>query len=489
MSTASLLDFCNKLDATLKSPKGSQIYRDLVANKRVHVFKFSSKVMADQMKIELENHSSFDGLTQKDRQVINDLAKEMKNDLLSGLTKLSKSNPNGKLKSTTNTVSYRFDVNTETNNVITLYSGKKVTLDATDVFQKVKRFYRPALKKFFNGVQDHLKTTVKINPESGRMINRSLRTSSGKTKKGTRELFHAGHEKGAGIFESFMRDAFEGIAASTNLTAGATQKDLQELGMTSLVTAVRNDKEDSHTIGIESAYLNTQGKSGGVDVASLRRQLQTQLRKAIAKLAKAEKLGTGLEHLQGSDSINTKKQKVLMGSVLNAFAQNQKSKSLKVTTKNDLGLPNSKNSRKSTKKKAKASKAATAIALGKGVKAGRVKRERKVTEGPASSPLRLITEFNKQLPSVVRKNMGTPALNNVTGRFADSVKVENIIKTPKGFPSVGYTYQRDPYQVFEEGIGSPPWANGNRDPRDLIDKSVREIAATMALGRFYTRRI
>ena len=44
MSTASLLDFCNKLDSTLRSPKGSQIYRDLVANKRVHVFKFSSKI-------------------------------------------------------------------------------------------------------------------------------------------------------------------------------------------------------------------------------------------------------------------------------------------------------------------------------------------------------------------------------------------------------------------------------------------------------------
>ena len=85
--------------------------------------------------------------------------------------------------------------------------------------------------------------------------------------------------------------------------------------------------------------------------------------------------------------------------------------------------------------------------------------------------------------------MGSPRLNNRTGRFADSVKVENIIQTPKGFPSVGYSYQRDPYQVFEEGMGASPWADGNRDPRDLIDKSVREIAAAMALGRFYTRRI
>ena len=28
-----------------------------------------------------------------------------------------------------------------------------------------------------------------------------------------------------------------------------------------------------------------------------------------------------------------------------------------------------------------------------------------------------------------------------------------------------------------------------RSPRKLIDKSIREIAATMAIGRFYTRRV
>ena len=97
--------------------------------------------------------------------------------------------------------------------------------------------------------------------------------------------------------------------------------------------------------------------------------------------------------------------------------------------------------------------------------------------------------LNKKLPDTVRKNMSTPRLVNRTGRFADSVKVVDVMPTPQGFPSFGYTYQKNPYQVFEEGEGTPPWADGNRDPRDLIDKSIREIAAEFAIGRFYTRRV
>jgi hypothetical protein len=85
--------------------------------------------------------------------------------------------------------------------------------------------------------------------------------------------------------------------------------------------------------------------------------------------------------------------------------------------------------------------------------------------------------------------MQSPELVNRTGRFAESVRVTDIIKTPKGFPSVGYTYQANPYQIFEDGKGSAPWANGERDPRSLIDGSIREIAAKLAIGRFYTRRV
>ena len=82
--------------------------------------------------------------------------------------------------------------------------------------------------------------------------------------------------------------------------------------------------------------------------------------------------------------------------------------------------------------------------------------------------------------------MDAPALENRTGRFASSVRAMNVVTTPKGFQSVGYTYDKSPYQTFEMGYaqGSP-----ERDPRKLIDKSIREIAAEYALGKLYTRRM
>jgi len=82
--------------------------------------------------------------------------------------------------------------------------------------------------------------------------------------------------------------------------------------------------------------------------------------------------------------------------------------------------------------------------------------------------------------------MGAPALNFRTGRFASSVQVLDITQTAKGYPSIAYTYRKNPYQTFEPGFrkGDP-----NRDPRTLINQSIREIVAGILEGRFYTRRV
>ena len=101
----------------------------------------------------------------------------------------------------------------------------------------------------------------------------------------------------------------------------------------------------------------------------------------------------------------------------------------------------------------------------------------------------LVPAINAKLKQTVLKNMQAPGLQNRTGRFASSVRATDVVSTKQGYPSIGYTYQKNPYQVFEDGAGTPPWANGNRDPRDLIDKSIREIAQDLIIGRFYTRRI
>ena len=132
----------------------------------------------------------------------------------------------------------------------------------------------------------------------------------------------------------------------------------------------------------------------------------------------------------------------------------------------------------------------------KGVKAKRKKYTSKVRTEQRSSAGKsqkaslytVLALINDKLPETVRKNMGAPRLENQTGRFANSVKMTDVIQTPQGFPSFGYSYRKDPYEVYETSSGTS-FASSSRDPRNLIDASIREIAAGYALGRFYTRRV
>jgi hypothetical protein len=100
----------------------------------------------------------------------------------------------------------------------------------------------------------------------------------------------------------------------------------------------------------------------------------------------------------------------------------------------------------------------------------------------------LISLINKRLPEVVARNMGTPGLVFRTGRLANSAKVVNIETTKDGYPSAVFSYQRTPYDVFDRVKGAQPWNTPARDPKALVNKSVREIMQEMAIGRFYTRR-
>ena len=91
------------------------------------------------------------------------------------------------------------------------------------------------------------------------------------------------------------------------------------------------------------------------------------------------------------------------------------------------------------------------------------------------------------LPDVVAKNMVPPRLQLRTGRLAQSARVVDVQATRQGFPSIGYTYEKDPYAVFESTSGTSR-ASIERDPRPLIDQSIREIVIGFGLGRIYTRR-
>lgn len=144
--------------------------------------------------------------------------------------------------------------------------------------------------------------------------------------------------------------------------------------------------------------------------------------------------------------------------------------------------------KKKRKRKAASNKKDTSVATAKRVAPKRTRRTNKATQNKRSM-FSIMAMINQRLPEVVKKNMRSPGLENRTGRFANSVKVTDVSTTNQGFPSFGYTYARNPYEVYEVGRGKPPWATPERDPRRVIDASIREIAAQMALGRFYTRRV
>ena len=90
---------------------------------------------------------------------------------------------------------------------------------------------------------------------------------------------------------------------------------------------------------------------------------------------------------------------------------------------------------------------------------------------------------NARLSKQVSGNMGRPALINRTGRFAESVTITNA-SSRGNLTHFDYTY--DPiYKVFEGGDNYTP----NYDPRPLIEKSIRQLAAARLETKFTLRRV
>ena len=289
----------------------------------------------------------------------------------------------------------------------------------------------------------------------------------GRVIKG-RKVLNLSHKDFEGIIESAVADAVDkAVAQDTLITRKIAESFLRGRGVD--LKVVRSTSTSTMNVSLGSSVVNAKDKDAS------KKRIQ-DLRKALVDaLKELSKKGILLD-LPGSDSFAEIKEKKIINSTLKPF---RSVKGAKVSKAKKI-----KHSKKTSSKK----KTGSATIIATKAKARRSKARQAKKAGASSQPLELLGILNQKLPQTVRKNMQTPALVNRSGRFAESVKVTEITQTPQGFPSVGYTYQRNPYQVFEEG-SSGNWSNGDRDPRDLIDKSIREIAVHFAIGRFYTRRV
>lgn len=109
-------------------------------------------------------------------------------------------------------------------------------------------------------------------------------------------------------------------------------------------------------------------------------------------------------------------------------------------------------------------------------------------KGQFTSLINIQNLLNSQITETVKQNMGSPALTNKTGRFAESITIDKLSMSRQGRITAFYTYMKYPYQTFERGYKQ---GSTRRDPRILISKSIREIAAQAVSDRFdiRTRRI
>lgn len=93
--------------------------------------------------------------------------------------------------------------------------------------------------------------------------------------------------------------------------------------------------------------------------------------------------------------------------------------------------------------------------------------------------------INTHLQDAISANMGDGKNKNIlnyrTGRLAGSAKVEKLSESRSGMITAFYSFMKNPYATFSQGgrQSSPV----SRDPKLLISKSIREIAAQQAISR------
>lgn len=213
----------------------------------------------------------------------------------------------------------------------------------------------------------------------------------------------------------------------------------------------------------------------------------TKYSKEISKVIANTRDPDYLVKLQTSDSIED-----FLGKSIKNTIKNNTSSSLKVDTGNASILQSDKvktkvrtpsklissnlNSIKSDLQKAK-----QAIINRKRSKVVDTLNKRSTTTSLSS----LLTMVNRNLHDQIKKNMGTgtrtDVLNYRSGRFAKSAKVERLSESRQGMITAFYSYMKNPYATFSAG-GRQEFPR-TRDPKLLISKSIRELAAEQVQNR------
>lgn len=450
----------SKLTAILEAhmEESSSVYRTEVANKKTHIITVSADRIKTEVKEELIKRGAVNPQTKQLSLKLVEIVNKEVTKMVAGMYEDFKHYNDSGLKKTE--VSGMKGDSKE----FTFVLAHKESESNASVFNAFRNIKQNNQGDLLTKIRAQIK---KLN--AGR--------KGDKIKSPTKNFLDIGHEKGSSVAEqrqgAVRRDVKSTLAVYNTKMNAAGKKIIKSLvsDLQFKITKNNGKELDQMKVSLESSRLNK--SKGGKEEKNIIIELNADLQNVI------ESLGAEFwADQESSDSSITKRKK----RVLAAFtAKNFKGKGIRSNIKPQK-IKDTDSSAKGKKKTSKA-KAGAAYTDNTPFNVGKPSRK---TSGSMFSFVALI---NKKLPKTVRDNMNGSGLQNRTGRFARSVKVMDVNTTKQGHPSFGYTYAKNPYQVFEVGTGSPPWATPDRDPRKLIDRSIREVAAEMALGRFYTRRL
>jgi len=335
------------------------------------------------------------------------------------------------------------------------------------------------------------------------------------------QMQQIGHEEGGAVVNKKVQALYAGIYGGgygdeEDLTSEVLLEDLEEVGLGSykkqFATLLEPELTLEHAqkvrikegqlkdqllvkVSVEGATANqkkaniglSQGKKSeralGVELSELVKRFQADLAKALNNVEK----GTRAE--RSPSPINIVGNMIFSGSRLQKLLRNKRV-TKQVTSPYRTGVAKSKSPIKVSHKETFYGKKPTFSNVTPTAKlASRLPRKRKRVSqesGGLSTQEAFITKafINSRLPKQIQSNMGRPTLENRSGRFAQSARIVNASSTGKQ-AHFDYTYQRNPYGVFENGSQY----SANYDPRPLIEKSIRELAVQKLDIKFTLRRI
>lgn len=324
-----------------------------------------------------------------------------------------------------------------------------------------KNTLTPILKLLLDA--DFLTSSVIQNRELAATSVKKVFGSNGEAKASTELQFRLTN---ADSGSTLIKAGTELNKLIKNLVAG------ENLATATFTSFVNSLKEVANLVKIEAANLRYSEDSFSKEIA-----------RAIEK--DTDNIINSLINTKGSpsilDSIDTILSKVLSGSkVSNSITTKSKvkvSKTTKITLPSNAKIKS--NIRIVKNLIAKTSK------IPKNIVNINIPKSKPIDGLRGINTVNLLAILNSAINEKVAENMGTGSetrvLNYRTGRFAETVSINRVSESRQGMISVFYSYMKNPYATFSEG-GRQQYPK-TRDPKLLISKSIREIAAPIVGNR------